>query len=228
MLSEESRLLSLIQFCDSALPVGGFSFSQTIESAATCGVVHDAESLCEYAKAIVRQSLNTDFVAAKHVLHNFSLSEAWLADGELTACKVAEEQRRISCRMGRSLAELSKVLMPEDETLRRWVELIQRGEVAGNYAISQALLFGANGLNERELFVAQYYGALSIALNAALRCTRLSHLSTQKILHSLKASATELYHSVAKLTLQEMHSFAPQIDILSSVHQKGASRMFMN
>ena len=221
-------MLSLIQFCDSALPVGGFSFSQTIESAATCGVVHDAESLMHYAKAIVEQVVCTDFVAAKHVLHNFSLAEACHADRELTACKVAEEQRRMSERMGRRLAELSAILMPEDQTFQRWAELIQRGEVAGNFAISQALLFGANGLGERELFVAQYYGTLSIALNAALRCIRLSHLSTQKILHSLKASATDVYHSVAKLTLQEMHSFAPQIDILSSIHAKGASRMFMN
>ena len=30
------------------------------------------------------------------------------------------------------------------------------------------------------------------------------------------------------MTLDEMHAFAPQIDILASLHEKGVKRMFMN
>jgi urease accessory protein len=38
-------LLHLLQFGDSALPVGGFSFSNGLESAIQQNIVHDADSL---------------------------------------------------------------------------------------------------------------------------------------------------------------------------------------
>lgn len=30
------------------------------------------------------------------------------------------------------------------------------------------------------------------------------------------------------MELEDMHAFAPQIDILASLHEKGTKRMFMN
>lgn len=228
MSTNVSKLLRLIQFCDSALPVGGFSFSSTIESAAAYGVVHDVESLKGYARAVLNQTLRSDCVAAIHTLRECSLQESMRADRELTACKLSEEQRLMSVRMGRRLAELGAVLIPENDLLSEWAGCIKRSETAGNYAISQALLFSANKLSTKELFAAQCYGVLSVVLNSTLRCIRLSHLTTQKIMYELTTSADEIYPSIAQLTLEQMHSFSPQIDILSSLHAKGISRMFMS
>ncbi len=228
MSDATAKLWHLVQFCDSALPVGGFSFSSTLESAAGYGIVHDESTLKSYAQALLNQTLMTDCVAAMHALRNGHIDEALHADRELTACKLSAEQRLMSTRMGRKLAELSLHLMPEEELLMSWTELIQQGATSGNHAISQALLFSVAGLEERELFVAQSYGTLSIVLNAALRCIRISHLATQRILQELSRSADEQFAQISRLNLSQMQSFSPQIDIFSSLHEGGEMRMFMN
>lgn len=228
MTDSARKLLHLVQFCDSALPVGGFSFSATLESAAGFGVVHDEPTLRSYAQAAVNQSLMSDCIAAMHTLREARLEEALRADRELTACKLSTEQRLMSTRMGRKLTELSLKLMPQQKILQEWIKQLEQGATAGNHAIAQALVFGAMGLGERELFVAHYYGTLSIILNAALRCIRISHLQTQQILHELSSQADELYPAVAQLRLEHMQSSNPQIDIFSSLHERGQMRMFMN
>ena len=38
------ELFRLMEFSDSALPVGGFSFSCGVETATACGMIHDEES----------------------------------------------------------------------------------------------------------------------------------------------------------------------------------------
>ncbi len=66
MSNEATELLRLLQFSDSAFPVGSFSFSNGMETAAEEGLVRDAATLEEYTFDIVRQAAFTDGVAALH------------------------------------------------------------------------------------------------------------------------------------------------------------------
>jgi urease accessory protein UreF len=36
------------------------------------------------------------------------------------------------------------------------------------------------------------------------------------------------YNEVAGFSIEQMHSFYPQIDILAAIHEKGTKRLFMN
>ena len=67
-----------------------------------------------------------------------------------------------------------------------------------------------------------------MVLNAALRCMRITHLQTQRILFSLAQHIAPLYGEIAELDIDNMHSFSPQIDALSALHEKSAKRLFMN
>ena len=87
MSDATGKLWHLVQFCDSALPVGGFSFSAALESAAGYGVVEDEPTLKSYAQATLNQMLKSDCVAALHTLRKGNIEEALLADRELTACR---------------------------------------------------------------------------------------------------------------------------------------------
>ena len=64
--------------------------------------------------------------------------------------------------------------------------------------------------------------------SAALRCVRVSHYDTQRILFRLGDEADALYETVRAMELDEMNAFVPQVDILASLHEKGLKRMFMN
>ena len=71
-------------------------------------------------------------------------------------------------------------------------------------------------------------GVASMTLNASLRLMRISHLDTQRILYDLASRIEGLYAQCEGLMLDDMYAFAPQIDLLASLHEKGRSRMFMN
>lgn len=223
-------LLHLLQLSDSALPVGGFSFSNTLESAVACGVVSDAPSLEEYVRAALRVASTTDCVAAR-VAYEESLmgrlDMAVRADEELLLRKLNAEQRQMTLRMGRKLAELAEGVIGA-ELLVRWLAMIRSGEVSGTYAVTQGVVFAASGVGQRELYSSMLYGTASMMLNAALRLMRLTHHSTQQILYRLWEDVEPLYEHSSGLDLEDMYGFALQIDLLSSLHERGRSRMFMN
>ena len=224
------QILHLLQFADSALPVGGFSFSNALESAVQYGFVRDADSLAKYTLAAMQLASTTDCVAAR-VVYGATLAGNFdrvvEADRALCERKLCAEQRLMSQRMGRKLAELL-VALSENDMLCRWLAAIRSGEVDGSYAVGQGLCFGVCGISEREMFGAMLYGVASTTLNASLRLIRISHLDTQRILYDLSSRIDGLYAQSEDLTLDDMYAFAPQIDVLSSLHEKGRSRMFMN
>ena len=217
-----------MQLCDSALPVGGFSFSCALESAVAQGVVRDEATLEEFVQTVVRQTLFQDGVAALYAFRNASqYDEVLRADKELYARKIPREWRTMSTRMGRKLAELGVEMLPCPE-LERWQKDIADGVTWGNYAVSQGLLFSLCGATEEELFSAVGYGAAAMVAGAALRLMRITHHHTQMILFATAFQVEELFPVVAGLTLEQMRGFAPQLEVLSSLHERGTQRMFMS
>ena len=65
-------------------------------------------------------------------------------------------------------------------------------------------------------------------LNAALRCVKVSHYETQSILFRLCSEATKDYETIKDMEFEDMKAFAPEMDIIASLHEKGKMRMFMN
>ena len=155
------------------------------------------------------------------------LDMAVRADEELLLRKLNAEQRQMTLRMGRKLAELAEGVIGA-ELLVRWLAMIRSGETSGTYAVTQGVVFAASGVGQRELFASMLYGTASMMLNAALRLIRLTHHSTQQILYRLWEDVEPLYEDSSGLDLEDMYGFAPQIDLLSALHERGRSRMFMN
>lgn len=53
MTDDATTVMRLLEFTDSAFPVGTFSFSNGLETAAEEGLVHDAATLEQYTQDIV-------------------------------------------------------------------------------------------------------------------------------------------------------------------------------
>lgn len=225
-----SRLCTLMQFSDSAFPVGTFSFSNGLETAQFEGVVHDADTLRQFARSIARQAAFSDAVAALHAFRAADSGEyeaIATADRYLMLFKLNDEARLMLQRMGKKLAELARRLFPS-EVGNRWLDDINAGAVPGSYPVAQGIAFHAVGLEETDLFASLMFGAVNMVLGAALRCVRVSHYDTQSILLELSEDVPRLYEEVAPLRLDEMCSFVPQVDIFASLHEKGNMRMFMS
>ncbi|MCM1150552.1 MAG: urease accessory protein UreF [Alistipes sp.] len=230
MSEKITQLMRLMALTDSAFPVGTFSFSNGLETAADTGLVHDAATLEAYTREIARQAAFTDGVAALHARRSY-LREDFDgivgADHQAMLCKLNAEARQMTCRMGKKLAELYTHTTP-DPTAARWLHAIDAGSTPGSYPAAQGIVFAACGIGERELFCSHQYGAINTVLNAALRCVRVSHYDTQRILFRLSTETAGLYDEASQMEYDDMYAFAPQIDILASLHEKGTKRLFMN
>ena len=225
---EVATAFHLMQLCDSALPVGGFSFSCALESAVAQGTVHDVVTLEAYASVVVRQTLLSDGVAALHAFRNCENGkELRRADEELYVRKLSREWRTMSCRMGRKLAELGAGLISRPSLLVLRDDILS-ARTFGCHAVVQGALFAACGVSEQELFSAVGYGAATMVTGAAMRLMRVSHQESQRILFALGRRVEGCYAEVAGWRLDDMQSFAPQMEILSSLHERGRQRMFMS
>ena len=200
MIDEITRLMRLLEFSDSAFPVGTFSFSNGLETAAFEGIVYDAQTLEQYTRT---------------------------ADRQIILCKMNAEARLMLIRMGKKMAEICTQIT-DSPWMSRWLEDIRAERTPGTYPVAQAIYFQQNGSTEKDLFVAIEYGAINMILNAALRCVKVSHYETQAILYRLCTEAAENYKIVRELNFEDMQAFAPEMDVIASLHEKGKMRMFMN
>lgn len=230
MAKSITPLMHLLQFTDSAFPVGTFSFSNGLETAAYEGIVHDAQTLEEYAQSVALQAAYSDGITALHAYRAVRKKDYDTlvdADRQLILFKMNEEARLMLCRMGKKLAELS-VHIFDEPLIRQWLDDIGADRTPGTYPVAQALVFSIAGLTEEDLFCSHQYGVINMVLSAALRCVKVSHYDTQRILFKLSKQSEELYEEVRPLAFTDMNAFVPQIDILASLHEKGNMRMFMN
>jgi len=223
-------LLRLLQFGDSVLPVGAFSFSAGLESAVQQGMVRDADGLRQFVLSAVRQAATGDGVALLHAhraARGGDLDAVVAADRAVFARKLNEEIRTMTCRMGRKLAELTAHVRPGGP-VATWLAAIRGGTTPGTYPVGQALAFAGLGLDEREAFAAHQYGVASMLVGAALRLVRMSYLDAQSVLYESGATAEADYAAAADTPLDDMHTFAPATEGLAGIHLRSTVRLFMS
>lgn len=224
------NIAQLLQFTDSACPIGSFAFSCGLESAVAHNIVCDAITLKEYAYATALQAAFSDGIVAIHA-HRATIQEDYrsivLADKMLIMVKMNDEARTMLTRMGRKLVELGSILLP-GTILEKLLNNIKNGNTPGTFPVAQGAVFALMNIPEKELFIAHQYGVINMILNAALRCVKVSHLDTQKILFELMKNTTLLFNEIKDYNLDEINSFYPELDLMASIHEKGQHRMFMN
>lgn len=232
-MDEHSKMIAvmrLLQFTDSTFPVGTFSFSNGLETAAFENIVTNAASLEAFAASQSRQAAFSDGVAALLTHRAFLAGDYDICrhmDRFLIMFKMNSEARLMIQRMGKKLAELAVRLFDSD-LIARWLDEIKSGDTPGTYPVAQGMVFAAAGIHEKELFCSHQYGIINMVLSAALRCVRVSHYDTQLILERLSSEIPGLYEEASRMKPEDMNAFFPQLDILASLHEKGNMRMFMN
>jgi urease accessory protein len=225
-----TELMRILQFGDSVLPVGAFSFSNGLESAIQLHLVHDMDTLRQFVMTVTRQSASADAIALLSA-HRAALTQdiagVLRADAALFNRKLNEEMRTMTVRMGKKLGEMSNHLV-HAPLLADWMGHVERKESPGTYPVGLGLLFAELGLPESAAFAVLQYGTASMILSASLRLMKMHHFNAQTILLEVNRSAETEYARVSKATLDEMATFSPLIDIMAAAHVKAHVRLFMN
>ena len=223
-------MMRVLQFGDSLLPVGSFSFSNALESAVQEKVVGDAAELGEFVLVSTRRAATSDGIAlleAHRAAHEADLDRIVRADRAVFERKLSEETRTMTVRMGRKLAEAGTAAVAAPQ-LGHWLGLARNGETPGTYPVGLGILFAELGSPETDAFAVHQYGAAMTMLSAALRLMRIDHRQVQAILAAVNETAADDYAAVRLASLSDMAGFAPMADILAAIHVRSHIRMFMN
>jgi len=223
-------MMRVLQFGDSLLPIGSFSFSNALESAVQQGVVRDPATLAEFVTASARRAATSDGIAlleAHRAACGASIERITLADRAVFERKLGEESRTMTVRMGRKLAEVATAAGPAPQ-LGLWLDRIRNGVTPGTYPVGLGILFAELGSPEEDAFAVHQYGVAMTMLSAALRLMRIDHRQVQAILFAADRGVGADYAAVRAASLPDMAGFTPMADILAAVHVRSHVRLFMN
>jgi urease accessory protein len=225
-----TRMMRALQFGDSLLPIGSFSFSNALESAVQERVVRDAATLSEFVTASVRRTATSDGIAvleAHRAARTMDIERIVRADRAVFERKLSEETRTMTVRMGRKLAEAGAAAVTAPQ-LGYWLDRVQEGAAPGTYPAGLGVLFAELGSPEEDAFAVHQYGVAMTTLSAALRLMRIDHRQVQAILAAVNETTEDDYAAASRASLSDMAGFAPMADILAAIHVRSHVRMFMN
>jgi len=220
----------MLQFGDSVVPIGGFSFSGGLESAIQKGVVTDAVTLHAFTRTAVEQAERGDGIAlieAHRAATAGDVDALIRIDEQVHARKLSTEMRTMSARMGKKFTEMG-VQVIGAPLLCTWRDRVETSVTPGCYPVALAVNFAVQGLSALAAFAVHQYGVAATTLSAALRLMKISHVETQKILYDLNGTVEAAYERAAAARLSDMWGYAPLKEIPAAVHTKAHVRLFMN
>ena len=228
-----SALLQLIWLASPALPVGGFSYSEGLESAIDGGQVSDEASAGRW----LRDQLALSLQRAELPLLA-SAFKAWQrADSAHIAERITElnrwsvltresrEMRQQTEQMGRSMTEWLRQRRPDDAR----VPLLAALRPAPTWPVAFALAAATTGAPLREVLLAFGFGWAENMVQASLKSVPLGQSAGQRLLASLAdalPAAVDAAIATAAAGDGARQNLTPMLAITSARHEAQYSRLF--
>lgn len=223
--SDAATLLQLMWLASPALPVGGFSYSEGLESAVDTGRATDEAQVSDWLVdqlwlglvradlAVLAQSIPA---WARHDAARLGELNDWLLTTRETS-----EMRRQTEQMGRSLLEWLKN-RGSDARLLTLAAL----RPAPAYPVAFGLAATQTGASVGDALLSFAFGWAENMVQAAIKAVPLGQSAGQRILGRLAQATPEAVERALRTADQERQSSTPLLAILSARHETQYSRLF--
>ena len=231
--------LQLMWLASPALPVGGFSYSEGLESAVDAGLVTSELQagdwlLAQLQLALARSDLpavaqahqawltlgvpEPTSAAAGRAAHDLQAVNDWLRQTRETA-----ELRAQSEQMGRSLLDwLRNGLHGADPRLATLAGL----QGAPLWPTAFALATTLAGATARDALLAFAWGWAENMAQAAMKAVPLGQAAAQRLLGRLALAIPGVVEAALQQPKDQRQAFSPMLAILSAQHEAQYSRLF--
>jgi len=223
----DAALLQLMWLASPALPVGGFSHSEGLESAVDAGLVGSEAQARDWLVAQLALSLARSELPALAEAH-----AAWSAHDTAGAAAVNDwlrrtresaEQRAQAEQMGRAL--LDWLRHGPQAADARIAALAGLGGVP-LWPTAFALAGVLAGATPRQALLAFAWGWAENMAQAAMKSVPLGQVAAQRILSTLAAEIPAAVDTALATPAEDRQAFMPMWAILSSRHEAQYSRLF--
>jgi len=221
-----AALLQLMRLASPSLPVGGFSYSEGIESAVESGRVCDEATARRWLVDQLHLGLaRSDLPIVAHALaawrggddEGVESLNRWVATTRETA-----EMRQQTEQMGRSLAVWLQHRGAADARLARLEAL----RPAPTWPIAFALAAADSEATAPDVLAAFAAGWAENMVQATMKAVPLGQLAAQRLLLALSTEIVSVIDAALALPAADMQAFTPMLAILSAQHETQYSRLF--
>jgi urease accessory protein len=220
------KLLGLLQLASPALPIGGFSYSQGLESAVEVGLIHDAQSAKAWIESGVETMLGPNELPMLAGIHRAwedeNYQEVKLKNAWFLSSRESLELRQETEQMGWSLAQLALSLSWHDKPHQ--VALRELKPICLPAAFAYAA--GALAIDAESCVAAYSFIWVEKQVAAAVKAVPLGQIAGQKILYSMHPLAASVALHAIDINSEEISTFAPHLAIISARHANQYSRLF--
>ncbi|MAK55325.1 MAG: urease accessory protein UreF [Pusillimonas sp.] len=229
MTPPTEQLAALLQLTSPALPIGGYSYSQGLESAIELGLVHDEETAGQWISDQLEHVLGYGeaplWVSLYNAFQNADENTIHQLNDWFMASRETQEMRQETQQMGWSLLQLAESLewcSPQRLNLLKGLD-------PACFSCVHAGLIEAQGISAQAGLTAYLFSWLENQVMAAMKSVPLGQMSGQRLIQQLRgtlAQVCEQAHHRATETPPRLYNFAPQFAIVAARHETQYSRLF--
>ena len=228
----DAALLQLIWLASPALPIGGFSYSEGMESAIDAQSVTDEESAARWLLDQLQLALaRSDLAIAAQAIQAWrdeDLARIEELDAWVLQTRESSEMRQQTEQMGRSLMEWMKIVRPAllDDIWPQPVEGAPPTRPFLTYPVAFALAASVTAAPVRDCLLALAFGWAENMVQATLKSVPLGQSAGQRILGRLALEIPAAVDTALSLQDADRQAFSPMLAILSARHETQYSRLF--
>ena len=223
--------LALIQLADSFFPSGTYTFSYGLEALVQQDRIQQPEDIISFLQILLHNKIATcDLVALIHAYHASKINDLEAVkqvETQLYAQTLIAITRKTQQQSGRAL-----LMVAQSTWQHQQLEALERLRALKQFYCLHPVVFGVVGniadLSVTDTTLAFLHGFVTGVLGAAIRLGILGHLQTQKMLLLLASDIEQASSIASKMSLAQMWSCTPAIDLAQMRHSRLSSRLFAN
>ena len=226
-MTNPSTLLRMMWLASPALPVGGFSYSEGLESAVDSGRIQDEASAGNWLlDQLVLGLARADLPAAAQAFaawQQHDIARVTALNDWVRATRETAEARQQTEQMGRSLALW---LQHGEQAADARVAQLVAMRPAPTWPVAFALATQFSGADAREALLTLAFGWAENMVQAAMKSVPLGQLAAQRMLARLVQAIPDAVERALALPDDARQAFTPMLAILSAQHETQYSRLF--
>jgi urease accessory protein len=223
--TKNQQLLRLLQLASPLLPVGGYSYSEGLESLISQGIIRGRVTLQHW----IESELETGAIRIETAIMDRAFQAGRQPEGVgniqywnqwLSAARETEELRQQSWQMGGSLVKLTQELTP---TIQETFVIIG---VPCNYAIAFGIIAQHWQIDRQAAIAGYLHSWLTNSIGAGIKLIPLGQTAGQQLLWQLQDRVDLLSQTIPMMGDEDLYACSWGLSLASMQHETLYSRLF--